>query len=912
MNYKSYFDFFTKGSLLAASLFVGTSVSGEWINLSSEKKATESEELSVTTTVNGSLVNIAQKVDNIRQYKLTLDVPGIDVSNVEMDGKKFQHIEIPGVTGYTYEVGKPAVPMHIITLEVPYGSEAKVAARPVTDKYIDRKIYVEPAQIPYPDVDGFQPKITVDDLTYSGSEYYPADYILKSETYVVRDRQFVRVEVALARTRPGTGELQVATSIDVIVNIANTSVNALDQKPVTSRSLNELFTESYDAGVDAVAAPERYMIIMDDQFNGNSALNTFINWKRRKGYKVVVVKTSQINSNGAPDSAQIRNYMLNLSAANYPAYLLIIGDETANNGVDGWYVETYTSNYGGYSDLYYAERDPLVAGQTPVPDLFYGRLPAKTSTELTTMLSKVTTMDRTPPTTNIYRKTLVAAQIQDHEPSSVGPNNIADRYFCETADAFASYFEGNSYTNTRSFVNPDNVTSSCKWRSSSLLWNSTSTIGTRVFNTFLNGTTATSRISNTINGGISFVIHRDHGSATGWGSPSFSTTNVNALSNGTKRPVIYSLNCLTGSYHKNNNFTRALLLHSNGGAYAVISAVDVSFSGPNDWMAHGCGMGLLPSYRTWINSSTSPNFDKNLPAPTSTNMHGMTEGNARKLGQNLNYGKIYMMQRTSSARTETFQIFHVFGDPEGDIHVRTPVTRTVTHPSQIGTGSQTVRITSSGSGKRQVCLYSSTNNIHLVDVTTSSTSTFTINPTATGIIYVTVTGYDRRPYEGVIYVSQNVYQTLGFEYTSKWTITSGSGTLARNTTNKTQGSASITFGGNNYREITSAAMSTSQIVNETSKLAVDLYIGSTQPNPSWIGQVQVFANSANAGLNRVSLGAVNLTGKPFNTFSTLQFTVPSTVLSKLRGSYSDFKFIIALNTNANSGPYYIDNLRFVP
>lgn len=63
---------------------------------------------------------------------------------------------------------------------------------------------------------------------------------------------------------------------------------------------------------------------MNDQFEGNDSLDSFINWKRLKGYEVDVVKTSEIDSSG-PDSAQIVAYMRDtLSSNEYPTFLLIM------------------------------------------------------------------------------------------------------------------------------------------------------------------------------------------------------------------------------------------------------------------------------------------------------------------------------------------------------------------------------------------------------------------------------------------------------------------------------------------------------------------------------------------------------------------------------------------------------------
>ncbi|HAJ79854.1 MAG TPA: hypothetical protein DCO75_08785 [Fibrobacteres bacterium] len=65
-----------------------------------------------------------------------------------------------------------------------------------------------------------------------------------------------------------------------------------------------------------------------------------------------------------------------------------------------------------------------------------------------------------------------------------------------------------------------------------------------------------------------------------------------------------------------------------------------------------------------------------------------------------------------------------------------------------------------------------------------------------------------------------------------------------------------------------------------------------------------------AGLYNVFIGQNELTGLTLGAFHTLNYTLPSNVLAALNGNYTDFSFKWALNTNYDSGPYYLDNMKF--
>ena len=57
-------------------------------------------------------------------------------------------------------------------------------------------------------------------------------------------------------------------------------------------------------------------------------------------------------------------------------------------------------------------------------------------------------------------------------------------------------------------------------------------------------------ITSAVNAGRFLVTHRDHGSATAWSSPGYPASQVSALTNGNRLPVVWSVNCLTGFFDK--------------------------------------------------------------------------------------------------------------------------------------------------------------------------------------------------------------------------------------------------------------------------------------------------------------------------------------------------------------------------
>lgn len=183
-------------------------------------------------------------------------------------------------------------------------------------------------------------------------------------------------------------------------------------------------------------------------------------------------------------------------------------------------------------------------------------------------------------------------------------------------------------------------------------------------------------------------------------------------------------------------------------------------------------------------------------------------------------------------------------------------------------------------------------------------------------LWVTVTGGGFR-YRGYICVDaytpplpDTVELVMGFEDASRWRFIAGRGALANNTSNVTQGTASMQISGNVWQQIKSVNLNTTKINELSSIFKMDIFIGVKQPNIWWIGQTQLYVNCPSAGINNQFVGLAELTGLPRNVFSTVSFVLPANVMTALSGSHNDFSFSIALNTNPGSGPYFLDNMRF--
>jgi hypothetical protein len=152
-------------------------------------------------------------------------------------------------------------------------------------------------------------------------------------------------------------------------------------------------------------------------------------------------------------------------------------------------------------------------------------------------------------------------------------------------------------------------------------------------------------------------------------------------------------------------------------------------------------------------------------------------------------------------------------------------------------------------------------------------------------------------------------EVMGFENSSGWSLTSGTGTLASSGT-RTQGNASLSAAVRGYVEMTSQALTS--VPGATADIAYDLRIPETQPNPDWFGVTQLYVSIPSRNVFNAFVGQKELITLTPGTFGTVQLSVPAQLVTQLQASASDLTFKIVLNVPSNaSGAYLLDNLRFV-
>jgi len=628
-------------------------------------------------------------------------IPGMFLKSDTMaDGETYTPVLVPG--GGDLEEGKPDLPVFGNWILVPNGTTLHLEVSPGQPR-VFTDIKIPPLQPDLPEIKGAKPGPFVKDLvTYATNADYPGVFARTDPIEVQRGQPTTILWLYPFQYNPIEKTLSVYSDLTVTVHFTGTV------KPVPSRLKSEALERTMRriaANADLVLAAESelsesgdgrsaqtteatnrtgcdYLIISHPDYE--TAADTLAAWKHKSGFRTKVVTTTTAGST----CAAIRTY-LNTAYTTWdpvPQYLLLLGD---SDKVPTCHTYTHPSTDDDQgetaADFLYA----TIGTIDLTPELAVGRIPVDSLTQASNFVSRILDYEKNSPLLgSFYTNVTHAAAFQDGADSEA-PDGKANRRFAKTSEDVRNYLNGQGYSTTRiyrtynphnsSTVNPSNWSTNTNY----IFENDTSgaAIPTALQKPTFPWNGSTSDMTNAVNAGTFFITHRDHGSRNGWGEPDFDEGDVNSLTNGSMRPVVWSVNCQTGWFdnetdagecgtgNSDESFAEAWIRHSTGGAIGVIASTRISWSGYNDRLVWG-----------WMDAIW-PNF-----IGSNSGVYGTAGNHIYKMGDVLNYGKAYLRTKKSCSVSSTskcftsLQQFTWFGDPTMEMWTSQPGTLAVTKP----------------------------------------------------------------------------------------------------------------------------------------------------------------------------------------------------------------------------------------
>lgn len=385
--------------------------------------------------------------------------------------------------------------------------------------------------------------------TTQTDDLFPATPAQLNNTYIVRGHQVGQFQFWPVQYSPANQTVVIyqALTLRITWNQVESRSTVNNSAAYSSHIFENLLAEhivnySQEIQIETTRekANEAVLIIAPDAFL--ATLSTLVSLKESQGHPVSLVGLSTTGT--TPESIKSYVYDAYHYSTQPPTYLLLIGD--VNNGSNTMPAFTGLSS-STVTDLYYGTVD----GSDWIPDIFVGRLPARNTTQLNTMINNL-----------VAYNNLTGAEEWVKKAALLASN---DSNYWQVAEATQNYVINNhtlpaGYTGT--------FPSSPQAGGDKLYAHSYSA--------------GNSNVINSVNNRRSLISYTGHGSRTSWGGPAFNQSNIRNISHTGTFSVVTSFACLTGDFNETESFGETWMLQPNKGAVAFIGASSSSYWGPDD------------------------------------------------------------------------------------------------------------------------------------------------------------------------------------------------------------------------------------------------------------------------------------------------------------------------------------------
>ena len=381
---------------------------------------------------------------------------------------------------------------------------------------------------------------------YVKDEFFPGKTAELMEPFVLRDFRGQTVWIYPFQYNPVSKVLRVYTDISITVTRSTDavpSVNVLQRaKPLQKidRDFSLIYQTQFRnaaAAINYVPVEEEGEMLIISYPSFIPALDSFVDWKIKKGIPVTVVDVTTIGST----AAQLQSYISAFYFSHDLKYVLLVGDIQQ--------IPSPTAS-GGASDPSYG----YIVGNDSYAEVFVGRFSAQNISEVETQVNRTITYERNPDPSGIwYSKGICVASNQgpgdNNEMDYEHEQNIRAKELAFTYTDVAELYDGTQGGNDQ----PGNPTAVM--------------------------------LANEVDSGSSIINYTGHGSTVSFGTTGFSNNDIAGLTNTGMWPFIWSVGCVNGEFNNGTCFgeawLRATYNNEPSGAIATfMSSINQSWSPP--------------------------------------------------------------------------------------------------------------------------------------------------------------------------------------------------------------------------------------------------------------------------------------------------------------------------------------------
>jgi gingipain R len=239
-----------------------------------------------------------------------------------------------------------------------------------------------------------------------------------------------------------------------------------------------------------------------------------------------------------------------------------------------------------------------------------------------------------------------------------------------------------------------------------------------------------SGVQSAIDGGVSVINYCGHGANTYWVSSGYGVSEASSSTNGPMYPYAFSVACVVGAYHSGTCFAEAMLRNPDGGAVAT-------------WMST-MNQPWQPPMRgqDYANDLLIQGFDY---SGVSASGISTTYGRTTFGSITFNAAELMVNEADDSQDWDTYKTWTIFGDPSFQVRTDQPKAIALSNMS-VTPGTYTTQVNVDGSGFQGAIVSLWQAGSQPASAMTDASGNVSINHSFSGIVKLTVTGFNLETY----------------------------------------------------------------------------------------------------------------------------------------------------------------------
>ncbi len=463
---------------------------------------------------------------------LSFDLPEYSIDTISVNGTSYSKISSADLEAISEVKGAPELPYSSVAIQLRGSGAATLKIESIEYKEIQ---ILPPVPSKGSLTRNIDPSTVIaeEGEQYRSASFLPATSVVLDNPYQIRDVRGVAARIHPFSYNSETGTLRVAEKINFSVVEENTTAPRTagnKQSAEFSSVLENRFINSNSSVMTRYASVEdgdKMIIITASKFKAEAEKLAL--WKNKKGISTKVFSYPSETGNGV---SGIQSFIQDQYDNNGITYVTLVGDlEDIPSKV-----RDYNNGGPGASDDNDVSSDPTytyLSGNDIYPDVFIGRISARTAQEADGIVNKIITYEKEPEVGATWYNKAV----------SVGSNEGTPKDYDWLKDSINTVLKGSYYDKV------DQISQG------------------------ITGTT--SDLSKYINEGRGLVNFMGHGNNDGFGFSGgwwYKKSMVTNLRNENRLPVVIPLACQFGTFKKDNVVAEEWLRNPNGGAIAIMGS----------------------------------------------------------------------------------------------------------------------------------------------------------------------------------------------------------------------------------------------------------------------------------------------------------------------------------------------------